>query len=221
VPQKLRPREQSNRFGYSSLDTCDLWALVLRIGSAQKSVFELSRELAPLVENSISSAQSTNEFSSLVDKQIRPGSVQKHAILGMYELLLRQKTENIPSLRYTTPAALVELFRHLRTKQQEYVYGVYLSPRLQIVHTELLTKGTTDSVLIDARDVLYFGIKFRSRQFVLIHNHPSGDPKPSSEDIEQTKRIVSAAELLTMKLIDHIIIAKEGYFSFHEFTSVL
>ena len=115
----------------------------------------------------------------------------------------------------------MELFRHLRTKQQEYVYGVYLSPRLQIVHTELLTKGTTDSVLIDARDVLYFGIKFRSRQFVLIHNHPSGDPKPSSEDIEQTKRIVSAAELLTMKLIDHIIIAKEGYFSFHEFTSVL
>jgi len=221
VPQKLKPRELSNRFGYSSLDTGDLLALVLRVGSAKKSVFTLAKELVPLVEDSIASKQNTHSFGSLIEKQLQLGSAQKHAILGMYELLLRQKTENIPSLRYTTPAALVELFRHLQNKQQEYVYGVYLSPRMHIVHTELLTKGTTDSVLIDARDVLYFGIKFRSRQVVLIHNHPSGDPKPSNEDIEQTKRIVSAAELLTMKLIDHIIIAKEGYFSFHESTSVL
>lgn len=219
--QKLKPREQSNRFGYASLETHDLWALVLRFGSLHQSVFSLSKELVPMVESSLALLRSSSVFATMLDQQVHVGSVQKHAIVGMYELLLRQKTQEIPTARYTTPSALAELFHYLRNKRQEYVYGVYLSSRMHIVHTELLTKGTTDSVLIDAKDVLYFGIKFRSRQFILVHNHPSGDPKPSSEDVEQTKRIVVAAQLVTMKLLDHIIIAKEGYFSFHESTSVL
>lgn len=159
----------------------------------------------------------TNDFSSQV---ILP-TQQKYVFLALYELLLRQKRRTAAVVTYTKPLQLAELFHFLCAKKQEYVYGVYLSPRFAIVRKQLLTKGTTDSVIIDPRDVLYYGIKHRVRQMIVIHNHPSGSPEPSTADIEQTKKLSRAAKQLDMLLVDHIIIAKEGYFSFKESTSVL
>lgn len=162
-----------------------------------------------------------SEFKQEIQARHQLGPVHQHTLLALYELLLRQQSKPPLTPMFTSPKKLAERFHHLAHKKQEYVYGVYLSPRLSIVHTELLTKGTTDAVSIDVRDVLYFGIKYRVRHVVLVHNHPTGVPTPSSEDTEITKRIVAAANLLSMTLLDHIIVAQEGYFSFKESASVL
>jgi len=221
VYAKQKPRELSNRYGYTALTTEDLLALVLRHGTFVQPVFDTSQKIGPILEKCLAQQTPTFHFERQLKVYLSLGPVQRHSVLALYELLLRQQNQKYSIPCFTTPKALAEQFHRLVSKKQEYVYGIYLSPRLTIVHTELLTKGTTDSVAIDVRDVLYFGIKHRVRHIVLVHNHPSGIPTPSPEDTEITKKIVAAANLLSMQLLDHIIVAQTGYFSFKESTSML
>jgi DNA repair protein RadC len=203
------------------LSTTELLALIFGHGTAAMSVFDLSSKFAPILEEALTKKATTREFWSMFENQVRLGKVKTHVINAVYELIIRQQSRTTSTPAFTSPRLLAEQFHRLAHKKQEYVYGIYLTPRLTIVHTELLTKGTTDAVSIDIRDVLYFGIKHRVRHFVLIHNHPTGVPTPSREDTEITKRIATGAQLLSMTLLDHIIVAKEGYFSFKESTSML
>lgn len=214
------PRELSKQFGYSSLDVEDLWSLILRFGTKKESVYSMSKQLVPILEQALESSSPTQILAPLIHN-LSFGEAKVHTILAVYELLQRVRVEKHLHVKFTNPSQIVESFHFLNRKKQEYVYGIYLSPRFNIIHKELLTKGTTDSVLIDIRDIFYFAIKHRVRNFILLHNHPTGNPTPSCEDIEQTKRIVSAASLMSLTLVDHIIMGREGYFSFKESTSVL
>ncbi len=216
-----KPRELSSQFGYSSLENSDLLSLILRYGTKRKSVNELSALVTPIIENALEVGSNSQQLVDELARSKSLGVVHQHVVAALYELLLRQKSRNNSESIYSNPSLLVEKFYHLRQRRQEYLYGVYLSPRLALVRTELLAKGTTDAVIVDVRDVLYYSIKFRTRHFVLVHNHPSGDPKPSSEDIRLTKSISEAAKLLSLVLVDHVILGKQGYFSFKESTSVL
>lgn len=219
--QKQKPRELSDKYGYASLEEVDLWALILRSGTKRQSVFSLSKQLLPVISDALSQKLPSYGLVEVLSAIPHVGNAQRHVIMGVYELLLRQRREKDFTVRFTKPSLLAEHFYQLRNKKQEYVYGVYLSPRLDIVHERLLTKGTTDSVIIDVRDVLFYAVRYRTRHFILVHNHPTGNPMPSSEDVEQTKRIYSVAQLLAMTFVDHIIIGKQGYYSFKEAKCVL
>ncbi|MCC7304336.1 DNA repair protein RadC [bacterium] len=219
--QRRKPRELSSLFGYTSLKNSELWSLILRSGTRKQSVFSISRKVSPLVMTALEKEMPSHMFEKFLSSKLQIGTVRRQVIMGVYELFMRQKSGKITTNNFSSPEPLVSYFCRLQSKKQEYVYGVYLTARLQLIQTELLAKGTTDSVMLDVRDLLYYAIKYRSRNFIVVHNHPSGDPTPSSEDVTLTKRIKIAAELLSLQFVDHIIVSKQAYFSFKESRSVL
>ena len=101
-------------------------------------------------------------------------------------------------------------------KPQEYLIGLYLNARHELLDKQIIAVGTLNQAIIEPRDILYHALHLPSSYIILVHNHPSGDPTPSEEDKTITQRISTACNLLGIILVDHIIIASRGYSSFRE-----
>ncbi len=218
----LKPRELSDRYGFASLETADLLALLLRVGSRKMSVFSLAKEYTPIFEQQLLQQEPTEAFLVKAQTQLPLGKTFAKSLGAAYEFALRAVQQTKPDgKKIATPKLLAETYSFLTSKKQEHVYGVYLSSRLAVVKDVLLAKGSTDYVLLEPRDVFYYAVRFRCRNIAIIHNHPSGDPAPSKEDIEQTKRLKAGASLLNVSIIDHVIVSTRGYYSFKEAGGVL
>jgi DNA repair protein RadC len=218
--QKLRPRELSRKFGYQSLSTAELLALVLRFGTRTNSVYSVSESIATIFDNCLIAGRQVEEFLSQTAIQVPAQSIKATVLGAVFEIARRNHQQQLPTL-LAKPSEIVKRFSSLVNKKQELVYGIYVDSRLRVVSEQLLAKGTTDAVYIEARDILYYAIKYRTRRFMLVHNHPSGDPTPSRADIDLTKNVSEAAAFFQAELLDHVIIAKQGYYSFREQNVVL
>lgn len=218
----LKPRELSDKYGFASLETAELLALLLRVGNKKASVFSLAKQYAPIFEQLLLHQEPTETFLVKAQSQLPLGRAIAKSLGAAYECALRAAEQAKPDVKkIATPKSLAETYAFLATKKQEHVYGVYLSSRLAIVKDVLLAKGSTDYVLLEPRDVFYYAVRFRCRNIAIIHNHPSGDAAPSKEDVEQTKRLKAGASLLNLSIIDHVIVSARGYYSFKEAGSVL
>ena len=115
---------------------------------------------------------------------------------------------------FTGAAAIYEHFKiRLSEEKQEQFIAVYLDNKHRIISEKMITQGTLNQSLVHPREVFSPAIEKRAAAIILIHNHPSGDPKPSQQDIEITKRLSEVGKIVGIKILDHIIIG-EGYFSF-------
>lgn len=218
----LKPRELSDKYGFASLETAELLALLLRVGNKKASVFSLAKEYAPVFEHQLAHQEPTEAFLVKAQSQLPLGKAIAKSLGAAYEFSLRAIQQTKPDMKkIATPKSLAETYSFLTSKKQEHVYGVYLSSRLAVVKDILLAKGSTDYVLLEPRDVFYYAVRFRCRNIAIVHNHPSGDPTPSKEDVEQTKRLKAGASLLNVSIIDHVIVSTRGYYSFKEAGSVL
>lgn len=101
-------------------------------------------------------------------------------------------------------------------RDKEHFWVFHLDARYSIKMLELVTLGTLDNVIVHPREVFTRAVSIRCSSILLAHNHPSGDSSPSAEDAEVTEKLVSAGEILGIKVIDHLIIASDGYYSFKE-----
>ncbi len=115
-----------------------------------------------------------------------------------------------------SPAKSVEHLAGIRKLKQEHFVAIYLNARNQKIHQETLFIGTLSSSLIHPREVFAPAIERRGAAVIVAHNHPSGDPSPSREDKDITQRFRRAGELLGIELVDHIVIAENGFYSFRE-----
>ncbi|MCP4751660.1 MAG: JAB domain-containing protein [Proteobacteria bacterium] len=116
---------------------------------------------------------------------------------------------------YTSSRKIFERMKHqLGNEQQESFHTMILDNKYRILHLQLITKGTLNQSLVHPREVFAPSIQLRAAAVVLIHNHPSGDPKPSQQDIEITKRLCAVGETVGINVIDHVVIGKNDYFSF-------
>ena len=104
----------------------------------------------------------------------------------------------------------------LNEQKQENFIVIHLNNRNYYIKEELITKGVLDASIIDAREVFKSAIRNSASRVILVHNHPSGDPQPSKEDIEVTKRLIDAGELLGITVLDHIIIGNNKFWSWRE-----
>ncbi|MDO9573706.1 MAG: DNA repair protein RadC, partial [Candidatus Contubernalis sp.] len=100
--------------------------------------------------------------------------------------------------------------------QKEYFKVILLNTKNQIISTELISIGSLNSSIVHPREIFSVAVKKVSAAVILVHNHPSGDPTPSREDIEVTKRIVQAGEIIGISVLDHMIIGEGRYYSFRE-----
>lgn len=188
------------------------------------SVPELLDFIIPHKRKHKLSEMCTNYGKGVIQYNMTPDTIQKlfdvsdltacriYGILQLSNTVCRENKDKY----IRTPEDVWNIFTDMRTAMKENLRGAYLNMRNKVVHIETISIGTINSNLVDAKDVLRPGIEHFASQVVLVHNHPSGEPKPSDEDREITQTLKKACGLMGIRLLDHVIIARDGYVSLNQ-----
>lgn len=114
------------------------------------------------------------------------------------------------------PSDVYALCRHIAGRRQEEVHVLLLNARHHLIKRSLVVRGGLNSASVEPRELFREAVRASAAGIVVVHNHPSGDPEPSEDDIRLTRRLKNAAELLGISLLDHLVISKGGYVSLRE-----
>lgn len=209
-----RPREKLVSKGAAALSNSELIAILLNNGSKNKSAVELAKEILKLGKDNL------NELGklSLKDfKQIKGiGDAKSITIAAALELGRRRQAT--ASIEKPVIKSSREIAEYLKALIKDYSYEVFavvfLNRANKIKHFEIISRGGITGTVADPRIVLKKALEEDATSIVLCHNHPSGNLKPSISDEELTKKIKEAAAYMDIKVIDHIIVSEEGYYSF-------
>lgn len=215
MPKFERPRERLLKFGAESLNTYELLAIILRIGTKHDSVIEVSKHLV----------NALNQLSDLKDMTIGemikiPGIGQTKAIMikAALELGKRVSEERVETMQITSPKIVYDLLNYdLRDLKQEVLIVLYLDLKTNLIAKKEVFRGSLNQSLVHPREIFKYAVKYSAYQILLVHNHPSGDPTPSKQDIALTKAIKNAGKMIQIQLLDHIIIGKDKYLSLNNF----
>ncbi len=213
IPNDGRPRERFLKHGPEALSDAELFAILLRTGTINENVIEMSNRLIAEYGLDKLFECSLKELQKI--KGIGPSKAMQ--ILAMNEILKRINQSKKPQRFISSARAVFELMREkLKDEKQEHFIAIHLNNRNYFIKEELITKGILDASIIDPREVFKSSIRNSASRIILVHNHPSGDSTPSKEDKEVTKKLVEAGELLGIRVLDHVIIGKDNYWSWKE-----
>ena len=211
-PRFERPREKAIYNGIETLSNQELIAVILRTGNKEMSVLNL----ASLLLEEIGGFQALKDVDYYQLTKIK-GIKQAKAIelMASIELAKRMQKENTKRFVIKEPQDGYEYIKHkLMFEKQEKVVLLCLNNHLEIVQDKLLFIGSGDVSLLETKEVFQYTLRSGCNRIILIHNHPSGNPKPSHEDQEITRKIEMMAKHLDIEFIDHIIIGDHCYYSF-------
>lgn len=215
LPKPERPRERLKKLGPEALSAQELLALVIGRGIPQKSVMNIAQELLAKFGNIKAISEGTLEELS----QIKGIGLAKAAqIKACFELGKRQELElELEDIDIKNSQSVVKVLQaKIKDKAKEHFKLILLNTRNKIIGISTVSIGTLDSSLVHPREVFKEAIAHNAYSVILAHNHPSGDPEPSEDDITITRRLIEAGKILGIEVTDHIIISKNGFFSFKE-----
>lgn len=216
-PEDERPREKMQKGGADSLSDAELLALILRVGdhASHQSAIDLGRNMLQTFGDL--RRLSTATFAELCSVK-GTGPAKASSILAALTLASRLKTDRLENLeRFTSPTQIFNHFHYrFRDKRKEYFIALLLDGKNRIIREEQVSEGSLNQSIVHPREVFSRAVKDSAAAVILIHNHPSGDPGPSREDREITRRLKEAGDVLGIKVLDHIIIGDGSYFSFVE-----
>jgi len=211
LPRIERPREKLIKYGAEKLTNTELLAIILRTGKKGKNVLQLA-------ENTLRHFGAEKlPYLQFEDFKNMPGLGPTKAceIIACFELGKRLLKGKIAGL-YLTPEDIWKELKDIRGHKKEHFVVFFLDSRNQEIKREVVSVGSLNANLVHPREVFEPAVKNLAAQVILVHNHPSGDPEPSEDDLEINKRLVEAGKILGIEVIDHIIIAKNGFLSFKE-----
>ena len=219
LPEDERPREKLAKLGAAALADSELIAILLRTGMVGKSAIDIGRELLVRFQNVGGLARaSVTELAKI--KGVGPAkAVQLAAAFGLATRLARETLARTP---LDSPERIYDLLGvELRQLEKESLRVILLDTRLCLQRIEEISLGSLNECIAHPRHIFRPVIEHNAYGFILVHNHPSGDPAPSDADRRLTLRIVSAAQILQVKFHDHVIIGipapgRSPYFSFKE-----
>ncbi|WP_346885275.1 RadC family protein [Clostridium sp. UBA4395] len=215
LPKNERPREKMLRYGAEYLSNSELLALILRTGTKEDSVLNLCDRLLSHCGgiNGISSP-SINDL-----KQVKGiGEVKATQVLALAELATRFNSFKSGEDHIVSSPKDVSnyMMRQMKGLKKEYFKLIMLNTKNIIISVKDISIGNLNSSIVHPREVFIEAIKLSSASVILCHNHPSGDPTPSKEDILITKRLKECGTLLGIEVLDHIIIGNKAYISLKE-----
>ena len=209
-----RPREKLLSKGPAALSNSELIAILINNGSKTKSAVELAKEILTLGHNNL------NELGKLSLKDLKQvkgiGEAKSITIAAALELGRRRQATS--SLEKPVVRSSKEIAGYLKALIKDYHYEVFavifLNRANKINHFEVISRGGITGTVADPRVILKKALEEDATSIVLCHNHPSGNLQPSLADEELTKKIKEAASYMDIKVIDHIIVSEDGYYSF-------
>lgn len=217
IPDMERPYEKCVQKGATGLSDVELLAVLLRTGVPGENVLNLSRRI--LYESGSEGLLSLHHFSMEQLMQLKGiGKVKAAQIMCISELARRlAKASASEALCFSSAESIANYYMEdMRHKTQETVKLLMLNTKGKLLGENDISVGTVNASLISPREIFIEALKRQAVSIVLLHNHPSGDPMPSEEDILLTQRIQRAGELIGIELLDHIVIGNNCYISLNE-----
>ncbi|MFA5434136.1 MAG: DNA repair protein RadC [Candidatus Paceibacterota bacterium] len=212
IPRVDRPREKFLKKGSDSLSKSELLAILLGSGIKGKNV----KELAEQIIRKFGSKFLNLSINDLLEIQ-GIGQAKALQIISALELVKRFYLDSSPKENIITSAQkVVSLSSELVDKKKEYLVCFYLNARNVLLKKEIVSIGILDKSLVHPREIFGLAVELRAAGVILVHNHPSGNPTPSEDDKEIVNRIIDAGKIMGINVIDFIIIAERGEFSFYE-----
>ena len=215
LPKEERPRERLLKKGSKFLSTAELLALIISTGSRKRTAVELAKDLL----SNFGGLKGIIDLSCEELKEIKGIGTAKAAkisaaveLAGRITAIQDEKRDIINS-----PIKAVELLSsEMRFLKQEVLKAVLLNVKNRVIAVPEISRGGLSSSIVHPREVFREAIRRSSAAVILVHNHPSGDPTPSTDDLNITKKLVQSGEIIGIKVVDHIIIAGDKYTSFKE-----
>ncbi len=211
LPKIERPREKLIQYGPAHLSNSELLAIILRSGKKGENVVDLANKILKKYKAENLPGLSFNELKTFPGL----GPAKACEILACFELGKRLLKGKVAGL-YLKPEDIWKELKDIREHKKEHFIIFYLDSRNQEIKREVISVGSLNANLVHPREVFEPAVKNLAAQVILAHNHPSGDPEPSEDDLELNKRLVEAGKILGIEIIDHIIIGRNGYLSFKE-----
>ncbi len=215
LPTEERPREKLKALGAEALSNAELLAILLRTGSDRESALQLAVRLL-----SLGGGLRELPGLSLEDLQELRGVGPAKAAQLKAALEIGRRLATMPpdqAERITSPQRAAALFmEELRYKKKEHFMIMLLNTKNHLLSREEISIGSLNASIVHPREIFKIPLRKSAASIILVHNHPSGDPSPSQEDLEVTRRLVEAGNLLGIAVRDHLIIGDGCYFSFKE-----
>ena len=191
----------------------ELLAILLRTGKAGKNVIEIASQILSKYSKKRLLQMTYDDLSKISGID----SAKATTLLAAFELSKRALEVNDTNLPVINTAKdTVAQLSDMRDLKKEHFVVLYLNAKNQLVHKETISMGTLNANLVHPREVFEPALKHSTAQIIAAHNHPSGDPKPSEDDMELTRRLTEAGKMMGIEVTDHIIVSKNSHFSFKE-----
>jgi len=216
IPNDDKPRERLFNYGANNLSNEELISIILKTGSKNFSVKEVSLKILEFVKD-ITMLKDIG-ISSLM-KIDGIGRVKAIELKAALELGRRVYSNNntINKIKMNNPLVIYEYFKEvLIDKKQEYFYCIYLDTKGNLLDKKCLFLGTINNSVIHPREIFKEAYLLSANGIICVHNHPSGDSTPSKEDIVVTRKLQELGIIHGIKIIDHVIIGNDNYYSFND-----
>jgi DNA repair protein RadC len=211
-----RPREKMMTKGKAALSNAELMAILLHTGSGEQSAVELSRSILDTVNNDLIALSNLTLDDLMQHKGI--GEAKAITIMAALELGKRRRGAEaiLPNEVKNSKDSFERFLPYIDDMRQEHFLVLYLNQSNHALKVECLSHGGTTNVIADPKLIFKNALGLNATAIILGHNHPSGNPRPSEDDRQLTKKLVAAGKFLDIAVIDHIIIGNERYYSFRD-----
>ena len=211
-----RPREKMIDKGKAALSNAELIAILIGSGNSELSAVELSRVILDSVDNNLIALSNLTLDDLMQHKGI--GEAKAITIMAALELGKRRRgaEANLPTEVKDSKDSFERFLPYIDDMRQEHFLVLYLNQSNHALKVECISNGGTTTVIADPKLIFKNALNLNATAIILGHNHPSGNPRPSEDDRQLTKKLIAAGKLLDISVIDHIIIGNELYYSFRD-----
>ena len=220
IPQSERPYEKLEMYGAQALSNAELLAIIIKSGTKEESSIVLAQKILSMQKNTQDSLRFLQDISIKEFMSIKGiGKVKAIQLLAVCELTKRiSRPINNFNIQIKSPQDVANLLiNELKYEKREIVKVLMLNSKNNVLKIQDVAYGGTSFAVFEIKDVLKEAIKIGAPKIILVHNHPSGDPTPSKEDIKVTETLMQIGKIMAIPVVDHIIIGNNQYYSFYEF----
>lgn len=221
LPKDEQPREKLLKYGVQSLTNAELFAIVLRTGSAAYPITDLCRDLMRMADEKLLLLERKSRRQIMDIKGVGPTKAMQ--IEAVMEIVRRYSRESIGErFQVRTASDVYALMKHeISNLPYEEIWVIFLNNTNHVIGKMRVSEGSSIATIFDVKKILRNALFEQAEGVVICHNHPSGTTRPSGADDSITRKCNDACKALDLRFLDHVIISTEGYFSYRDNTSLL